>query len=254
MSMKERIARRRMKALVTVVALPLFLGAFAAPALACGWGGEDDLDEDIPVTEVGPNGAPLADQPAEAEDTAPDPAAANRLGDRYRTGSGVPQDDAVAVRWYRIAAEAGYAPAQNNLGAMYEHGRGVVRDEAEAAKWYRRAAEQGEMHAQHSLGVMLRDGRGVPRDPKAAFVWIKRSAAQGHLSAMVDLGAMYWDGLGAPRNKVLAYKWWSIAAAHGKAAAAQRLDAAAKAMTADEIAKAEKRARAWTPKKESAKS
>ena len=40
-----------------------------------------------------------------------------------RTGSGVEQDDATAVGWYRKAADQGDANAQYNLGVMYEKGR-----------------------------------------------------------------------------------------------------------------------------------
>ena len=41
------------------------------------------------------------------------------LGVSYANGDGVPQDDAEAVRWYRLAAEQGIAAAQYNLGSMY---------------------------------------------------------------------------------------------------------------------------------------
>ena len=34
----------------------------------------------------------------------------------------MPQDDAEAVRWYRLAAEQGHVSAQNNLGVMYSTG------------------------------------------------------------------------------------------------------------------------------------
>ena len=43
----------------------------------------------------------------------------------YRKGEGVPENDAEAVKWYRLAAEQGGARAQSNLGFMYETGRGV---------------------------------------------------------------------------------------------------------------------------------
>ena len=59
-------------------------------------------------------------------------------------GQGVPQDYAEAVKWYRLAAEQGYAAAQYNLGVMYDNGQGVPQDYAEAVKWYRLAAEQGD--------------------------------------------------------------------------------------------------------------
>ena len=58
-------------------------------------------------------------------------------------GYGVLQDDAEAVRWYRLAADQGHAKAQYNLGVMYDNGDGVPQDYAEAVSWYRLAADQG---------------------------------------------------------------------------------------------------------------
>ena len=55
----------------------------------------------------------------------------------YENGQGVAQNYAEAVKWYRKAAEQGYAEAQFNLGVMYETGEGVAQDYAEALKWYR---------------------------------------------------------------------------------------------------------------------
>jgi hypothetical protein len=43
------------------------------------------------------------------------------------------------VKWYRLAAEQGNAPAQDSLGAMYEQGRGVPQDHTEAVKWHEKA-------------------------------------------------------------------------------------------------------------------
>ena len=65
------------------------------------------------------------------------------LGSRYSNGTGVPEDDAEAVRWYRLAAAQGNATGQHNLGVMYANGYGVPEDDAEAVRWYRLAAAQG---------------------------------------------------------------------------------------------------------------
>ncbi len=46
----------------------------------------------------------------------------------YYNGRGVTQDYAQAVKWYRRAAEQGYANAHSNLGALYAKGRGVTQD------------------------------------------------------------------------------------------------------------------------------
>lgn len=37
---------------------------------------------------------------------------------------------------------------------MYDEGQGVTQDYAEGMKWYRKAAEQGFAKAQYNLGVM----------------------------------------------------------------------------------------------------
>ena len=52
----------------------------------------------------------------------------------------VPQDDAEAMKWHRLAADAGDAVAQYNLGMLYADGQGVAQDYTEAAKWLRLAA------------------------------------------------------------------------------------------------------------------
>ena len=62
------------------------------------------------------------------------------LGDAYRSGRGVPQDDEQAVMWCRKAAVQGLAEAQFNLGMMYSTGKGVPEDYAEAQKWRNLAA------------------------------------------------------------------------------------------------------------------
>ena len=87
------------------------------------------------------------------------------LGLWYDTGDyGLTEDDEEAVRWYRRAADKGYAGAQSALGFLYAHGEGVPEDDIEAVRWYRFAAEQGWVNAQYNLGLMYADGEGVPED------------------------------------------------------------------------------------------
>jgi TPR repeat protein len=62
----------------------------------------------------------------------------------YLKGSGVPQDDAEAVKWIQRAATQGDAYAQYNLGLMYAQGRGViVKDERQAIGWLTKSADGG---------------------------------------------------------------------------------------------------------------
>jgi TPR repeat protein len=55
------------------------------------------------------------------------------------------------VKWFRRAADQGYAVAQNELGVMYAKGRGVSKDMEEAAHWCRLAAVQGSKVARKNL-------------------------------------------------------------------------------------------------------
>ena len=96
----------------------------------------------------------------------------------YATGRGVPQDDAEAIVWYRLAAEQGAASAQNNLGVAYDDGEGVPLDDPEAVRWYRLAAEQGHTGAQFNLGVMYNNGEGVPQDNVEAHMWLNLAASR----------------------------------------------------------------------------
>jgi TPR repeat protein len=100
-----------------------------------------------------------------------DASAQARLGVMYAKGQDVAQNDAEAVKWYRLAADQGNMLAQNNLGVMYFNGRGVTQNHAEAMKWYRLAADQGHTLAQANVGMMYANGVGVEKNPGVAYLW-----------------------------------------------------------------------------------
>ncbi len=68
-----------------------------------------------------------------------DAGAQYNLGWIYALGRGVPENDAEAVKWFRLAAEQGHASAQFNLGVKYTNGEGVLRSGAAAADWFYKA-------------------------------------------------------------------------------------------------------------------
>ena len=47
------------------------------------------------------------------------------------------------MKWYRLAAEQGFANAQNNLGVTYETGQGVLQNNILSHMWYNIASENG---------------------------------------------------------------------------------------------------------------
>jgi len=116
------------------------------------------------------------------------------------------------VKWYRLAAEQGYASAQYNLALMYDNGRGVPQDYQEAVKWYRRAADQGVAEAQYNLATKYYRGQGVPQD------------------------------------YVLVHMWANLAASQGSEDAVEKRDVIATKMTPQQIAEAQRLAREWKPK------
>ena len=74
--------------------------------------------------------------------------AQNQLGSAYNEGkAGLKQDYAEALKWFRQAADKGYAPALYNLGLAYDLGHGVPADDKQAFKYYLMAAEGGTEQA-----------------------------------------------------------------------------------------------------------
>lgn len=94
------------------------------------------------------------------------------LGRAYQDGTGIQQNDELAVEWYRKSAEHEYAKAQNSLGVMYARGLGVNQDKAEALRWYKKAAKQGLPEACFNIAISYYNGDGVPEDMSLAYAWM----------------------------------------------------------------------------------
>ena len=145
----------------------------------------------------------------------------------------------------RALAEQGNAVAQNNLGVRYDNGRGVPEDDAEAVRWYRLAADQEYAIAQFNLGLMYRHGEGVPEDDVEAVRWYRLAAEQGNAVAQNNLGNMYYNGEGVPEDDVLVYMWYNLAAARGNETAQGNKDIAESRMTREQIAEAQRLSTEW---------
>lgn len=171
------------------------------------------------------------------------------VGYMYAEGEGVEKNEWGAERWYKKAAEQGYANASFDLHYLYvqratersyenskfrnEMARlGVIiadkRDSVEqdylvqASWWYRKAAEQGYAAAQYGVAADYENGNGVPQNDAEAARWYgealrgyRKAAEQGDTSAQIALGHMYAEGKGTPRNEAEALRWLSKAAEQG---------------------------------------
>ena len=140
------------------------------------WHCIERADADKIMTAIG-HGSGRSAAPSEASLSAGE---LNQLGYDYAVGqNGKPQDDGMAVKYYRLAADQGYANAQYNLGVCYYNGQGVPQDYAQAVKYYRLAADQGLAEAQYNLALCYEKGQGVAKNLNEAIRLYRMVAATG---------------------------------------------------------------------------
>ncbi|KAF7722301.1 hypothetical protein EC973_003452 [Apophysomyces ossiformis] len=124
----------------------------------------------------------------------------NTLGQCSELGLGTPQDDQLALKWYRRSADQTQdAEAMYRIGRLFSQGR-VPHNEAHndlaAMKWFQHAIEAADHAVAHyNLGVRLsrgvddNEGRTlVSRDPVQALAHFRKAAEQGVVDAMIELG------------------------------------------------------------------
>lgn len=160
------------------------------------------------------------------------------LATRYIDGRDVPRDPAVAVQWFRKAAEQNNAPAQYRLGALYEKGIGVTRSSKDAAVWYRKAADAGNVRAMHNLAVLIADGVDGKPDYAMAASWFRNAAEHGVRDSQYNLAILYARGLGVEQDLTKSYKWLALAAAQGDTDALKKRDEVAARLQPRQLAEA----------------
>lgn len=174
-----------------------------------------------------------------------DAVAQHGLGTMYANGQGVPQNDAEAIKWDRLAADQGLAQAQSSLGYMYSSGRGVKKNDVEAVRWFRLAADQGDAPAQFNLAFSYLNGRGVLQNDAEAARWYRKSAEQGLAAAQQFLGDMYFKGHGVAQDYVSAFMWLGLSTMFLNNYAADGLNELTPLMTPAERDEGEKLLREW---------
>lgn len=109
---------------------------------------------------------------------------AERAGIVDSPGSGLP-DLAEADRWYRAAAEQGFAPAQDALGQFLTLLGEFRREPYEADKWFLQAARQGDVAAgEHLLlAVSLHHDRPDYEPTAELLAWLQQQSGAGNEKA-----------------------------------------------------------------------
>ncbi len=95
-----------------------------------------------------------------------------------------------AIKHYRKAAEAGYAPAMVRLGYKLDK----AEKNEEAIEWFKKAATLGDAEAQFELARMYAYGEGIKKDNKKALNLFTQSAKQNHVRAIHVLALAYEEG------------------------------------------------------------
>ncbi|MDK9704394.1 MAG: SEL1-like repeat protein [Sulfuritalea sp.] len=98
--------------------------------------------------------------------------------------SPVDADKKEAAGWFAKAHEAGHIAAANRLGELYRDGAGVPLQLDKARSIFQQAAEQSDADAMYNLAEMQNDGHGGERDTGKALEWYTRAAMRGHKRAV----------------------------------------------------------------------
>jgi len=146
-----------------------------------------------------------------------------------------------------LAAAAGFVSARGASIALRES---PVRTHVSVGPRLRALAKRGDARAQAELGFAYEYGYGVPQDYAIAVLWYRRAARRSDPTAQYLLGLMYDRGQGVPENPVAAQKWLILAVANTAGPRRDNYvrirDAVASKMTAQEIARAQTLANAWS--------
>ncbi|KAJ7070705.1 hypothetical protein C8F01DRAFT_1216494 [Mycena amicta] len=123
------------------------------------------------------------------------------------------------------AAELGYAPSAYRLGECYEYGKmGCPQDPALSIHYYNIAAQQNHRDACFALTAWYLVGSpGVlPQSDTEAFLWAQKAAEAGLAKAMYACGYFFEVGIGTQANMRESQAYYKRAADLGDKRAIQR--------------------------------
>ncbi len=109
------------------------------------------------------------------------------------------------------AAQSGQASAQFLLGNRYKTGHGVKQDQSQAFVWFKKAADQGVPYAMLNVGKMYADGVGVKQDLNAAKTYLMKATKLGDNRASYNLALLEERA----KNYVNAYQWYELSTRDG---------------------------------------
>lgn len=141
-------------------------------------------------------------------------------------------EGAEALRWTKIAADAGY-PAAALLYAEQLLTPDAATSNTELARGYLYIAASALLpEAQYRLGLLHARGEGVPIDDDVATYWFGRASLLGHVPSQAILCLSLARGRGIGEDVVGAAAWCRVAREAGNADAAEAEPLLLEALTA----------------------
>ncbi|MCP4161996.1 MAG: sel1 repeat family protein [Deltaproteobacteria bacterium] len=121
------------------------------------------------------------------EADAGDPVKQFEVAQSYWGGYGVKKDKNIAMKYYKLSSNQGYARAKHQLGKVY-----ILRKENDKAlKLIEEAAKQGDDRAQGHFGSLYYKAKIVKKDLKKAKYWLKKSFAQNNMGSGFELSIVH---------------------------------------------------------------
>lgn len=132
-------------------------------------------------------------------------------------------DDKKALACFKKAAKLNCHEAYTKIGDAYRYGNGIEQDEAQARKWYRKGADVGEITAMLQLAECYKNGIGGKQDyAKAMDEYLHlaerlegrgfKHQAAGIGTALYEIGNMYMKGHGVQPDLKKAIRYFKLAA------------------------------------------
>lgn len=154
-----------------------------------------------------------------------DPDDLYQVGLMYYNGEGpygrgkFKHDEDEGIKWFKKAADRGYAPALNALGMAYDH----KKDNRNALRYYQLAAEQDDAGSITNLAMMYNLCVDLKQLPERSHVLFMRAAQKDVPFAQYEVGYDYEFGNGIEKNLQEAVKWYTTSANKGYKHAQYRL-------------------------------
>lgn len=112
-----------------------------------------------------------------------------------------------AIRWCERGAREGISVCMVDLGLVYLYGnRGRKEDDAEALRYFKMAADTGDEYGSYNVGRCLYNGWGCEKDYHGAFRCFEEAHRRGHQASKSYLAQCYFWGRGTEINYDLAVR------------------------------------------------